>query len=61
MANDFEKPKWGIVNNSYNLRLVNTGDINYQNLEDLFQKVIESNCQGKTISKTFVVLFQKNG
>jgi len=46
------------VNDTYNLRLTNTENINYQNLEDRFEKVIESNCQGKKISKTFVILFQ---
>ena len=59
MDNDFEKPNWENVNNTYNLRLVNTVNINYEILEELFQKVIESNCQGQTISKTFVALFQK--
>jgi len=59
MAYDYEKPKWDIVGNTYNLRLGNTGNINYQNIEELFQKVIESNCEGNKISKTFVVLFQK--
>ena len=59
MDNDFEKLNWENVNNTYNLRLVNTGNINFQNLEELFQKVIESNCQGQTISKTFVALFKK--
>jgi len=59
MANDYDKPKWDVVNNTYNLKLLNTVNINYENLEGLYQKVIESNCQGETISKTFVVLFQK--
>lgn len=59
MTNDFEKPKWYILNKTYNLKLANTMNINYQNIEDLFQKVIESNCLGKTISKTFAVSFQK--
>ena len=59
MNNEFSKPNWGNVKDTYNLRLINSENINFQNLEELFQKVIESNCQGQTISKTFIALFQK--
>ena len=59
MANDFEKPKWQLVNNTYDLQLANPESVDYQNLNNIFEKVIERHSHGRNIAAKFVALFRE--